>query len=82
VLQEYKTTTDDAKRLELSHELQNIVYDDLPVIGLYYGGLWGLYNDAKFTGWPDAKDPYAPPQTYDQTPLLVFTHLKLRKEGE
>jgi peptide/nickel transport system substrate-binding protein len=82
VLQEYKTTTDDTKRLELSHELQNIVYDDLPVIGLYYGGLWGLYNDAKFTGWPDAKDPYAPPQTYDQTPLLVFTHLKLRKEGE
>jgi peptide/nickel transport system substrate-binding protein len=82
VLQQYKTTTDDAKRLELSHELQNIVYDDLPVIGLYYGGLWGLYNDAKFTGWPDAKDPYAPPQTYDQTPLLVFTHLKLRKEGE
>jgi len=82
VLQEYKTTTDDAQRLKLSHELQNIVYDDLPVIGLYYGGLWGLYNDAKFTGWPDAKDPYAPPQTYDQTPLLVFTHLKLRKEGE
>ncbi|MFF1571106.1 ABC transporter substrate-binding protein [Leifsonia sp. NPDC058292] len=82
VLQEYKITTDDAKRLDLSHELQNIVYDDLPVIGLYYGGLWGLYNDAKFTGWPDAKDPYAPPQTYDQTPLLVFTHLKLRKEGE
>ena len=82
LLAEYKTTVDPAKRLELSHQLQRIVYDDLPVISMYYGGLWGLYNDAKFTGWPDADDPYAPPQTYDQTPLLVFTHLKLRKDGE
>ncbi|GAA1447028.1 ABC transporter substrate-binding protein [Leifsonia poae] len=82
LLQEYKSSTDDAERLAISHRLQNVVYDELPVIGLYYGGLWGLYNDAKFTGWPDAKNPYAPPQTYDQTPLLVFTHLKLRKEGE
>lgn len=82
LLAEYKTTVDPAKRLELSHQLQRIVYTDLPVISMYYGGLWGLYNDAKFTGWPDADDPYAPPQTYDQTPLLVFTHLKLRKDGE
>ncbi|MFJ8895544.1 ABC transporter substrate-binding protein [Leifsonia sp. NPDC102414] len=82
LLQEYKVTTDEAKRLQLSHELQRVVYDQFPVIGLYYGGLWGLYNDAKFTGWPDAKNPYAPPQTYDQTPLLVFTHLTLRKDGE
>jgi peptide/nickel transport system substrate-binding protein len=82
LLQEYKVTTDEAGRLKLSHELQRVVFDQLPVIGLYYGGSWGLYNDAKFTGWPDAKNPYAPPQTYDQTPLLVFTHLKLRKDGE
>ncbi|WP_431031293.1 ABC transporter substrate-binding protein [Plantibacter sp. RU18] len=82
LLAEYKVTTDDASRLELSHQMQQLVYNDLPVIGMYYGGLWGLYNDAKFTGWPDADNPYAPPQTYDQTPLLVFTHLKLRKDGE
>ena len=82
LLAEYKSTVDPSRRLELSHQLQRIVYDDLPVISMYYGGLWGLYNDAKFTGWPDAEHPYAPPQTYDQTPLLVFTHLTLRKDGE
>ncbi|MGK9149251.1 ABC transporter substrate-binding protein [Plantibacter flavus] len=82
LLAQYKQTTDEAARLELSHRMQQIVYNDLPVIGMYYGGLWGLYNDAKLTGWPDADNPYAPPQTYDQTPLLVFTHLKLRKDGE
>ena len=82
LLAQYKETTDEATRLGLSHQMQKIVYSDFPVIGMYYGGLWGLYNDKKFTGWPDADNPYAPLQTYDQTPLLVFTHLKLRKDGE
>lgn len=83
LLSQYKETVDPAKQLELSHQLQEIVYDQLPVIGLYYGGLWGLYNTSKFTGWPTAEDPYAPPQTYDSSPLLIFTKLKLAtKDGE
>lgn len=83
LLAEYKETIDPAKQLEISHQLQQIVYDQLPVIGLYYGGLWGLYNTSKFTGWPTEEDPYAPPQTYDSSPLLIFTKLKLvDKEGE
>ncbi|POH57858.1 ABC transporter substrate-binding protein [Arthrobacter glacialis] len=83
LLAQYKETVDPAKQLEISHQLQQIVYDQLPVIGLYYGGLWGLYNTSKFTGWPTAEDPYAPPQTYDSSPLLIFTKLKLAtKDGE
>ncbi|POH72658.1 peptide ABC transporter substrate-binding protein [Arthrobacter glacialis] len=83
LLAQYKETVDPAKQLEISHQLQQIVYDQLPVIGLYYGGLWGLYNTSKFTGWPTADDPYAPPQTYDSSPLLIFTKLKLAtKDGE
>lgn len=83
LLTQYKETIDPAKQLQISHQLQKIVYDQLPVIGLYYGGLWGLYNTSKFTGWPTAEDPYAPPQTYDSSPLLIFTKLKLaNKDGE
>ena len=52
------------------------MYDKLPVISLYYGGSWGLYNTQKFTGWPTAKDPYTSPKNYQSTPLLIFTHLK------
>ena len=44
-----------------------------PIIAMYYGGLWGLYNDGRFTGWPTAEDPYAPLQTYGSSPLLVLT---------
>ena len=77
LLAELKATPDPAEQLELSHALQNIVYDDLPVIGMYYGGSWGLLNDAKFTGWPSEEDPYMAPQNYDSAPLKIFTRLKL-----
>lgn len=82
ILAEYKKTTDPDEQLRLNRQLQRIVYDELPVIGLYYGGLWGLYNTAKFTGWPSADDPYAPPQTYDSSTLLILTRLKLAENGE
>jgi peptide/nickel transport system substrate-binding protein len=76
VLTEYKQAIDPETQRQLGYELQKIVYNDLPVFGLYYGGSWGLMSDAKFTGWPTEADPYASPKTYESTPLLVLTHLK------
>ncbi|HEY0259178.1 MAG TPA: ABC transporter substrate-binding protein [Lacisediminihabitans sp.] len=76
LLTDYKTTTDAAKQKQIGFELQKVMYDQLPIISLYYGGSWGLFSTQKFTGWPSAKDPYASPKTYDSTPLLIFTHLK------
>ena len=51
------------------------MYDDVPVIAMYYGPLWGIYNDARFTGWPSAEDPYTTPKTWDSSVLLVVTHV-------
>ena len=76
LLEQYKSTTNTTKQRKISYELQQIFYDDLPVINLYYAGLWGLYNDSKFTGWPTADDPYAAPQNYTASALLIFTHLE------
>ena len=76
LLTQYRETTDKAKQLQLGYQLQKVMYDKLPVISLYYGGSWGLYNTQKFTGWPTAKDPYTSPKNYQSTPLLIFTHLK------
>lgn len=78
LLDEYKATTDTAKQQEILDQLQQTVHDELPVIGMYYGGLWGLFNTGKFVGWPSAKDPYMAPQNYDSAPLLIFTKLRLR----
>jgi len=76
LLDDYKVALDDESRLQIGYQLQEIVYNDLPVISLYYGGSWGLVSNAKFTGWPSADDPYASPKTYESTPLLVLTNLK------
>lgn len=78
LLDEYKATTDTARQQQILDQLQTIVYDQLPVIGMYHGGLWGLFNTGKFVGWPSAKDPYMAPQNYDSAPLLIFTKLRLR----
>lgn len=76
ILDEFKIAVDEETQIELGYELQKIVYDQLPVISLYYGGSWGLFSDAKFTGWPSATDAYASPKTYESTPLLVLTNVK------
>jgi peptide/nickel transport system substrate-binding protein len=81
LLAEYRGTVDPARQTEIVQELQGIVYDQMPVIGLYYGGIWGLFSDAKFTGWPSADDAYMIPQNYDNAPLMIFTRLE-RVKGD
>ncbi|PXA68876.1 peptide ABC transporter substrate-binding protein [Cryobacterium arcticum] len=76
ILQQYKVALDPAVQADLANQLQEVVYDQIPSISLYYGGSWGLFSNAKFTGWPSADDPYASPKTYESTPLLVLTNLK------
>jgi len=76
LLDVFKVSTDEREQLELGYQLQQIMYDDVPVISLYYGGSWGLFSNAKFTGWPTEADPYASPKTYEATPLLILTNLK------
>ncbi len=75
LLDEFKVTTDEARQHELAAGLQQAMYDDVPVIAMYYGPLWGIYNDARFTGWPSAEDPYTTPKTWDSSVLLVVTHV-------
>lgn len=76
ILAKFKTAVDEQAQIELGYQLQQIVYNDLPVIALYYGGSWGLVSDAKFTNWPSEDNPYASPKTYESTPLLVLTNIK------
>ncbi|MFC7457681.1 ABC transporter substrate-binding protein [Brachybacterium sp. GCM10030267] len=79
----YRASVATEEQTEILHELQRIFYQDLPVIAMYYGGLWGLYNDGRFTGWPTAEDPYAPLQTYGSSPLMVLTRVRRAgQEGE
>lgn len=76
LLAELKVTIDVDKQKEIVDQLQQAVYDEVPVFGLFYGGLWGLFSEKNFTNWPSEADPYASPATWGANPLLVLTNLK------
>jgi peptide/nickel transport system substrate-binding protein len=76
LLADLKKATTDEDQKKIVDQLQEIVYNELPAIGMFYGGLWGLFSDKNFTGWPSEDDPYAPPSTWTQAVLLIVTHLK------
>jgi peptide/nickel transport system substrate-binding protein len=82
LLQEYRVTTDEERLRELAYGLENAFYEKVPVIGMYYGGSWGLFSDRKFTGWPSEENAYSP-ITYMPSSLLVLTSLeRVDPEGE
>ncbi len=76
LLSQLKAATSAADQKKIAYELQNIVYQQMPVISMFYGGLWGLFSNKHFSGWPSESNPYAPPNTWGSTPLLILTHLK------
>jgi peptide/nickel transport system substrate-binding protein len=76
LLADLKAATGEEEQKQIAAELQGTVYEQLPVISMFYGGLWGLYSDKNFTGWPTEDNAYAPPNTWNSTPLLILTNLK------
>ncbi|HEV7849381.1 MAG TPA: ABC transporter substrate-binding protein [Mycetocola sp.] len=73
MLTEFRTTVDEGRQKELAGELQEVMYNDVPVISVYYAGLWGLFSDKSFTGWPDADNPYMTPTPYTSAALVILT---------
>ena len=58
------------------HPLEQYMYQQQPVVLMYYGGSWGLFSTKNFTGWPSQSDPYMLPTTYNNAMLVIATHLK------
>jgi peptide/nickel transport system substrate-binding protein len=68
--------TGKAQQQTAVHQLENIMYDQVPVVLMYYGGSWGLFSTKNFTGWPSQSDPYTLPTSYNNAILTVVTHLQ------
>ncbi len=58
------------------HTLEKVMYDQVPIVLMYYGGSWGLFSTKNFTGWPSQSDPYTLPTSYNNAILEVVTHLQ------
>jgi len=59
LLAEMTSTADQAKQIEISHELQKVFADEAPVIPLWSGLDWGIFNNEYFTGWPTQENNYS-----------------------
>ncbi len=61
---------------QATYKLEQVMYKQVPVVLMYYGGSWGLFSTKNFTGWPSKSDPYMLPTTYNNAMLQVVTHIK------
>jgi peptide/nickel transport system substrate-binding protein len=79
VFTQLEATTDGDQQLGLYRRLEAMFAAQAPAIPLFPGPLWGSFTTKRFTGFPDAHDPYAPlsPNLFPQT-LLVLARLKPR----
>ncbi|GGL90156.1 ABC transporter substrate-binding protein [Nakamurella endophytica] len=68
--------TDEQTQREATYRLERIMYEQVPIVLLYYGGSWGLFSTRHFTGWPSAENPYTLPTSYNNSILVVLTRLK------
>jgi peptide/nickel transport system substrate-binding protein len=68
--------TGQAAQKQAVDQLQQDMYDQVPIVLMYYGGSWGLFSTKNFTGWPSADDPYTLPTSYNNAILEVVTHLQ------
>lgn len=75
---ELQTTSDPARQKEIVYQLQTILYDEMPVIDIWYGAKWFEYRTVKAEGWPNEDNPYCVP---NDNPLLVLTTLVPADEG-
>jgi peptide/nickel transport system substrate-binding protein len=75
-LQTLAAATDPTAQKNATFTLEQTMYNQVPIVLLYYGGSWGLFRTAHFTGWPSAQDPYTLPTNYTNAMLVVATHLK------
>ena len=76
LIDEYGTTTDEARREEILAELMTYTGENLPFVPLFSNPTWYQYNQTRIGGWPTEADPYVQPVFYSiGRKLMVFENL-------
>jgi peptide/nickel transport system substrate-binding protein len=70
------SATDATAQQSSTRALEQVMYTQMPIVMLYYGGSWGLFRTTNFTGWPSSSNPYTLPTNYTNAMLVILTHLK------
>jgi peptide/nickel transport system substrate-binding protein len=76
-LKDFQGTTDPTAQKAAMAKLEDVMVNQMPAIPLFYGPVWYIYSTKKYTGWPDASNPYATPATFSwPAPAVVLSKLK------
>lgn len=59
LLAQFAATSDEEQQHEIMNKLQALFAEDIPVVTLFPGPEFGAATTARFTGWPNADNPYA-----------------------
>jgi peptide/nickel transport system substrate-binding protein len=66
-----------SKQVQLMHQVQKVMVNDIPFIPVTEGVDWFQYDTSHFTGWPTSSNPYAQPSPYSFPDNgVVLTHLQ------
>lgn len=69
------SATDPSAQMQATYALEQAMYNQVPIVLMYYGGSWGLFSTKRFIGWPSAANPYTLPTSYNNSLLTVLTHI-------
>lgn len=76
LLKQYASSADSNQQTQLVYQMEDLFYQQLPVIPLLNAANWFEYSTQHYTGWPDQQNPYALGPTYDAPGNeIVVTHL-------
>lgn len=76
LLKKFSRTEDEEKQKQIMHQLQEIFYEKVPTVALFYMPSWNEYSTKHYEGWPTEKNAYAPTLISKPSGLLVLTKLK------
>lgn len=78
LLEQMAATTDRAKQVELAQQVQKVFADEAPVIPLWSGLDWAIFNNATFSNWPSQENNYSlafPQGGVDPEQIIVMTSI-------
>ena len=75
-LNQLAAATTQSQMIKATYPLQEVMYNQVPIINLYYGGMWGLFSTRHWVGWPSAKNPYTLPATWNDDLLAILLHVR------
>ncbi|HVL25227.1 MAG TPA: ABC transporter substrate-binding protein [Thermomicrobiales bacterium] len=59
LLTQFLSAQTEDEQKEIAFQLEQIMWDSLPTIPLWYGAIWFEYRTENAEGWPNQDDPYA-----------------------